>query len=43
MLHRFPDEGPFGERLQLAQLDHVVSSKAAATALAESYVGLPIP
>ncbi len=43
MLHRFPDEGPFGERLQLAQLDHVVSSKAAATSLAESYVGLPIP
>ena len=43
MLHRFPDEGPFGARLQLAQLDHVVSSKAAATALAESYVGLPIP
>ena len=43
MLHRFPDEGPFGERLRLAQLDHVVSSKAAATSLAESYVGLPIP
>ena len=43
MLHRFPDEGPFGARLQLAQLDHVVTSKAAATALAESYVGLPIP
>ena len=43
MLHRFPDEGPFGERLQLAQLDHVVSSRAAATSLAESYVGLPIP
>jgi len=43
MLHRFPDEGPFGARLQLAQLDHVVNSKAAATALAESYVGLPIP
>ena len=43
MLHRFPDEGAFGARLQLAQLDHVVSSRAAATALAESYVGLPIP
>jgi p-hydroxybenzoate 3-monooxygenase len=42
MLHRFPDEGPFGERLQLAQLEQVVSSRAAATALAESYVGLPI-
>ena len=43
MLHRFPDEGPFGARLQLAQLEQVVSSRAAATALAESYVGLPIP
>ena len=43
MLHRFPDEGPFAARLQLAQLEHVVTSRAAATALAESYVGLPIP
>jgi p-hydroxybenzoate 3-monooxygenase len=42
MLHRFPDEGPFGARLQLAQLEQVVSSRGAATALAESYVGLPI-
>ena len=42
MLHRFPDEGPFGARLQLAQLEQVVGSRAAATALAESYVGLPI-
>ena len=42
MLHRFPSEGPFGARLQLAQLEQVVTSRAAATALAESYVGLPI-
>ena len=42
MLHRFPGEGPFGARLQLAQLEQVVSSRAAATALSESYVGLPI-
>ncbi len=42
MLHRFPDEGEFVRRLQLAQLEQVVSSRAAATALAESYVGLPI-
>ena len=42
MLHRFPDADPFLERLQLAQLEHVVSSRAAATALSESYVGLPI-
>jgi p-hydroxybenzoate 3-monooxygenase len=42
MLHRFPEQGLFGARLQLAQLEQVVSSRAAATALAESYVGLPI-
>ena len=39
MLHRFPADGPFGTRLQLAQLEQVVSSPAAATALSESYVG----
>jgi p-hydroxybenzoate 3-monooxygenase len=42
MLHRHPEEGPFFASLQLAQLEHVVSSRAAATALAESYVGQPI-
>ena len=41
LLHRFPDDGPFGERLQLAELDYLVNSKAAMTALAENYVGLP--
>ena len=41
MLHRAPGEDSFHRRLQLAQLDYVVSSRAAATALAENYVGLP--
>ena len=41
MLHRFPEGDAFQHRLQLAQLDYVVSSRAAATALAENYVGLP--
>jgi p-hydroxybenzoate 3-monooxygenase len=40
MLHRFPDEGPFLERLQLAELRYVTSSEAAARTLAENYVGL---
>jgi p-hydroxybenzoate 3-monooxygenase len=40
MLHRFPDGGGFDERLQRAQLDYVTSSRAAATTLAENYVGL---
>ncbi|MFG1951687.1 4-hydroxybenzoate 3-monooxygenase [Micromonospora sp. NPDC048830] len=41
MLHRFPDGDPFEHRLQLAQLRYTVSSVAAATSLAENYVGLP--
>ena len=40
LLHRFPENGPFGERIQLAELDYLVGSKAAMTALAENYVGL---
>ena len=39
MLHRFPGDDAFQRKLQLAQLDWVVSSRAQATALAESYVG----
>jgi p-hydroxybenzoate 3-monooxygenase len=41
LLHRFPENGPFGEKMQLAELDYLFSSKAALTALAENYVGLP--
>jgi p-hydroxybenzoate 3-monooxygenase len=40
MLHRPEDPDPFGVRLQLAQLAYVCSSRAAATSLAENYVGL---
>jgi p-hydroxybenzoate 3-monooxygenase len=39
MLHRFPDGDAFGERLQLAQLESTVTSRAAAATLAENYVG----
>ena len=41
MLHKFPDNGEFGARIQLAELDYVTHSKAAMTSLAENYVGLP--
>lgn len=41
MLHRFPDSTPFDNRVQLAELDYVTSSRAAAKTLAENYVGLP--
>ena len=40
MLHRFGGDDPFEPRLQRSQLRYVVSSRAAATTLAENYVGL---
>jgi p-hydroxybenzoate 3-monooxygenase len=40
MLHRISDN-PFDYQLQLADLDYLFRSKAAATAFAENYVGLP--
>ena len=42
ILHRFLDENPFDRRRQLAELEYVVSSRAAAQSLAENYVGLPM-
>jgi p-hydroxybenzoate 3-monooxygenase len=41
MLHRFPGDDGFGSRLQLAELDYLTNSEAAARTLAENYVGLP--
>jgi p-hydroxybenzoate 3-monooxygenase len=42
MLHRHSPENPFDQRRQLAELDYVTSSRAAAQTLAENYVGLPM-
>ena len=42
MLHRFDDHSPFDRRRQLAELDYVTTSRAAAASLAENYVGLPM-
>ena len=42
LLHNFPDNGSFGHKMQLAELDYLFSSPAAMTALAENYVGLPL-
>jgi p-hydroxybenzoate 3-monooxygenase len=41
LLHRFPETGPFGARIQRTELEYLFSSKAAMTSLAENYVGLP--
>ena len=42
LMHQFPEAGGFGQKLQEAELDYLVHSTAAATALAENYVGLPL-
>ncbi|HYC16787.1 MAG TPA: 4-hydroxybenzoate 3-monooxygenase [Pseudolabrys sp.] len=42
IMHRFPNESAFDRRRQLSDLDYLTSSKAAATSLAEQYVGLPL-
>ena len=40
-MHRFPDMGAFGQRIQEAELDYLSQSEAASRSLAENYVGLP--
>jgi p-hydroxybenzoate 3-monooxygenase len=42
LLHRFPGEDGFHQRLQQSQLEYITRSTAAATSLAENYVGLPL-
>ena len=42
MLHVVDDGDAFAARLQLSQLRYTVASRAAATSLAENYVGLPL-
>ena len=42
LMHKFPDTGEFGQKVQEAELDYLVGSRAASTALAENYVGLPL-
>jgi len=42
IMHRFPNESAFDRRRQLSDLDYLTTSRAAATSLAEQYVGLPL-
>ncbi|MFF9202922.1 4-hydroxybenzoate 3-monooxygenase [Streptomyces sp. NPDC014986] len=42
LLHRAPDATAFEDRLQLARLERVTSSRAAGTDLAEAYTGFPL-
>jgi p-hydroxybenzoate 3-monooxygenase len=41
-MHRFPDTGAFGQRMQQAEFQYLCGSTSAQTVLAENYVGLPI-
>ena len=42
LMHKFPETGAFGQKMQHAELEYLVGSTAASTALAENYVGLPM-
>jgi p-hydroxybenzoate 3-monooxygenase len=42
LLHRFPDDGPFERRMQVAELDYIAGSDAAQRSIAENYIGLPL-
>ena len=42
LMHKFPETGAFGQKMQHAELEYLVGSTAASTALAENYVGLPL-
>ena len=41
LLHRFPDNIAYDDRLQQTDLAYLFSSQAAMWSLAENYVGLP--
>ena len=42
LMHRFPNDGAIGQKLQEAELEYLVGSSAASTVMAENYVGLPL-
>ena len=42
LMHQFPDTAGFGQKMQEAELDYLVHSRAASTVLSENYVGLPL-
>jgi p-hydroxybenzoate 3-monooxygenase len=42
LMHRLETEGELGQKIQEAELEYLASSRAAQTALAENYTGLPL-
>jgi p-hydroxybenzoate 3-monooxygenase len=41
LMHRFPENGEFGVKLQEAELEYLATSEAAQRSMAENYTGLP--
>ncbi|MCB1313010.1 MAG: 4-hydroxybenzoate 3-monooxygenase [Sedimentitalea sp.] len=41
LLHRFPDQSPFDLKMQRAEIEFLRSNRAAQSAMAQNYVGLP--
>ncbi|MEQ8300534.1 MAG: 4-hydroxybenzoate 3-monooxygenase [Hyphomonas sp.] len=42
LMHRFPEGGDFGRKMQVAELSYIADSRAAQTTIAENYIGLPL-
>ncbi len=42
LMHQFPDNSPFEQRMQRAEFDYLSQSEAASKSIAENYVGLPL-
>jgi p-hydroxybenzoate 3-monooxygenase len=42
LMHQFPQKGEFEDKVRQAELDYLTTSTAAATSLAENYVGMPL-
>jgi p-hydroxybenzoate 3-monooxygenase len=42
LMHRFPDTGDFGQKIQEAELEYLVKSESLSRSLSENYVGLPL-
>lgn len=42
ILHRFPDKGEFGQRIQESELDYLLTSETYLAAVSEQYAGLPL-
>lgn len=42
LLHRFPEKGEFGQRIQESELDYLATSESYLAAVSEQYAGLPL-